>query len=101
VFTQLRNNQPRKGLGQKTANEVLASAPKLSPEEESTIRSKIQVLANRFKNEQAVPIISEQKTQAIEQAIAVVLPPDQETFRKRLAPSHVDMRSHSLCHSYF
>lgn len=87
VFTQLRNNQPRKGLGQKTANEVLASAPKLSLEEESTIRAKIQALANRFKNEQAVPIISEQKAQAIEQAIASVLPPDQETFRKRLAPS--------------
>jgi hypothetical protein len=87
VFTQLRNNQPRRGLGQKTANEVLASVPKLSPEEESTIRSKIQALANRFKNEQAVPVISEHKAQAIEQAIAAVLPPDPETFRKRLAPS--------------
>ena len=87
VFTQLRNNQPRRGLGQKTANEALASAPKLSPEEESTIRAKIQALANRFRNEQAVPIISEQKVQAIEQAIAAVLPPDAETFRKRLAPS--------------
>ena len=87
VFTQLRNNQPRRGLGQKTANEVLAEAPRLSIEEESTIRSKIQALANRFKNDQAVPIISEQKAQAIEQAIAVTLPPDAEMFRKRLMPS--------------
>jgi hypothetical protein len=87
VFTQLRNNQPRRGLGQKTANEALASAAKLSPEEESTIRAKIQAMANRFRNEQAVPVISERKAQAIEQAIAEVTPPDIETFRKRLAPS--------------
>lgn len=87
VFTQLRNNQPRRGLGQKTPNEALASAEKLSPEEESTIRSKIQALANRFRNEQAVPIISERKAQAITQAIAAVTAPDVETFRKRLAPS--------------
>ena len=89
VFTQLRNNQPRKGLGLKTANEVLASRPKLSAEEESTIRGKIQALANRFKNEQAVPVVSEQKAQAIEQAIATVLPPDLATFRKRLMPSMI------------
>jgi len=87
VFTQLRNNQPRKGLGQKTASEVLASRPALSPEEESTIRAKIQALANRFRNEQAVPIVSMRKLQAINQAIEAVRPPDQETFRKRLAPS--------------
>jgi len=87
VFTQLRNNQPRRGLGQKTANEALAAAAKLSPEEESTIRAKIQAMANRFRNEQAVPVISERKAKAIEQAVAEVMPPDGETFRKRLAPS--------------
>lgn len=86
VFTQLRNNQPRRGLGQKTANEALAATPMLSPDDESTIRAKIQVLANRFRNEQAIPIISIAKTQAIEQAITEVSPPDIETFRKRLAP---------------
>jgi hypothetical protein len=86
VFTQLRNNQPRRGLGQKTANEVLATTPKLSMEEESTIRAKIQALANRFRNEQAVPIVSAAKAQAIEQAIKEISPPDIETFRKRLAP---------------
>jgi hypothetical protein len=87
VFTQLRNNQPRKGLGQKTANEVLAASPKLTMEEESTIRQKIQALANRFRNEQAIPVVSERKLQALNQAIEVVMPPDQETFRKRLRPS--------------
>lgn len=87
VFTQLRNNQPRRGLGQKTANEALAVAPKLSIEEESAIREKIQAMANRFRNEQAVPVISERKVEAIKQAIAEVMPSDVETFRKRLAPS--------------
>lgn len=87
VFTQLRNNQPRRGLGERTANEALASAPKLSPEEESTIRAKIQAMANRFRNEQAVPVISERKAQALNQSIAEVMPPDIETFLKRLAPS--------------
>lgn len=87
VFTQLRNNQPRKGLGQKTAKEVLASAKVLSAEEESTIRAKIRALANRFRNEQATPVVCEGKLQAINQAIDVVRPPDQETFRKRLSPS--------------
>ncbi len=87
VFTQLRNNQPRKGLGQKTATEVHASAQTLSPDEENTIRSKIQALANRFRNEQVVPVVSEGKLQAITQAIEVCSPTDQATFRKRLSPS--------------
>lgn len=85
VFTQLRNNQPRKGLGQKTANEALAQAAKLTAEEEQTIRAKISALANRFKNEQAVPIVSARKQEAINQAIDLLCPPDIDTFRKRLA----------------
>lgn len=87
VFTQLRNNQPRRGLRHKSANEALVARPDLTPEEENTIRAKIKALANRLRNEQASPIVSERKLQAINQAIEACSPPDQETFRKRLSPS--------------
>lgn len=87
VFTQLRNNQPRRALSQKTANETLAEAPSLSAEMKSIIQAKIRALANRFQNEQAVPLVCEAKAQAITQAIAAVAPPDPETFRKRLSSS--------------
>jgi hypothetical protein len=85
VFTQLRNNSPRRALHQKTANEVINQAPKLSKEDEQTIRLKISALANRFKNEQAVPVVKARKQDAINQAIDLLNPPDAETFRKRLS----------------
>ncbi len=87
VFTQLRNHQPRRGLSQKSATEAAAQAKQLSPEEEQTIRAKIHALATRLRNEQAVALVSEEKSQAIEQAIAAVHPVDPETFTKRLSPS--------------
>ena len=87
VFTQLRNNQPRRGFEQKTPAEVAEKRPKLSPEEEKSIRAKLHALANRFRNEQALPIMEERKAQALEQAIKAVNPPDKDIFTKRLGSS--------------
>lgn len=87
VFTQLRNNQPRKGLSFKSANEVSQEASPLTLEEEQTIREKIKALATRLKNEQAKPIPSERKVQALAQAVAELKPTTPDIFCKRLSSS--------------
>jgi len=87
VFTQLRNNQPRKGLSFKTANEASAEASPLTSEEEQTIREKLKALATRLKNEQAKPIPSERKHQALAQAVADLKPTSPDVFCKRLSSS--------------
>lgn len=87
VFTQLRNNQPRKGLSNKTANEANAQSQPMTDEERRTIAAKIEALANRLKNEQAQPIVNERKRQALQQALEAVKPPSPDVFLKRLSPS--------------
>ena len=87
VFTQLRNNQPRKGLSLKTANEALAEAVPLTSEEQQTIREKLKALANRLKNEQAKPIPTERKLSALAQAVEALKPPSPDVFCKRLMSS--------------
>ena len=87
VFTQLRNNQPRKGLSWKTPNEASAEAPPLTPEEEQTIREKVKALATRLSNEQAKPVPSERKLEALAQAVEELKPTTPEVFKKRLSSS--------------
>jgi hypothetical protein len=87
VFTQLRNHRPRPYLDHKTPLEAMAAATPLTSEEEQTIREKIAALANRLKNEQAQPFMSERKEQAITQAIDLLQPKNPEVFRRRLLPS--------------
>jgi hypothetical protein len=87
VFTQLRNNQPRKGLSNKTAKEALAEATPLTNEERQTIQEKLKALANRLQNERTQPIVSERKKEALAQAIAELTPPNVEVFTKRLSSS--------------
>ena len=87
VFTQLRNNQPRKSLSSKSANEVSNEAIALTDEEKQSIRDKLNALATRLKNEQAKPLVSERKTQALNQAVDELKPPSADVFRKRLASS--------------
>lgn len=87
VFTQLRNNQPRKSLSSKSANEVSSEAVLLTDEEKQSIRDKLNALATRLKNEQAKPLVSERKTQALNQAVDELKPPSADVFRKRLSSS--------------
>lgn len=84
VFTQMRNHKPRKGLSFKSAQEVADEAAPATPEEEALVRAKLKELADRLKNEQARPIVSEQKKAAIQQAIAKTKPPQPEVFEERL-----------------
>jgi hypothetical protein len=87
VFTQLRNHQPRRNFLNKTATEVLDETRELSEEEKSRIRNRIKELAERFKNEQAQPVISERKKQIIDQVVSELSPPNEEVFRKRINAS--------------
>ncbi len=87
VFTQLRNNQPRKGLSWKTPNEACAEASPLTPEEEQTIREKVKALATRLSNEQAKPVPSARKLEALAQAVEELKPTTPEVFCKRLSSS--------------
>ncbi|MGK5082988.1 hypothetical protein WDW37_06755 [Bdellovibrionota bacterium FG-1] len=84
VFTQMRNHKPRKGLSFKSAQEVVDESVPATPEEEAQVRAKIKELTDRFKNEQARPIVSEQKKAAIQQAITKTKPPQPEVFEQRL-----------------
>jgi DNA replication protein DnaD len=87
VFTQLRNHQPRRILMNKTTTEALDEAKELSKEDKSRIRARIKELADRFKNEQAQPVISERKEQVTDQIIKEINPPYEELLRKRLKAS--------------
>jgi hypothetical protein len=87
VFTQLRSHAPRKSLSNKSATEVMSQIPPATHEETVAAKEKLQELADRFKSEQAQPLLSEQKKVAIEQAIQHAKPKDGELFRTRLKPS--------------
>lgn len=82
VFTQMRNHKPRKGLSFKSAQEAADESAPATPEEEALVRAKLKELADRHKNEQAQPIVSEQKKAAIQQAIAETKPPQPEAFEQ-------------------
>lgn len=84
IFTQMRNHKPRRGLSFKTAKEVMNESIPATPEEEAQVRAKLKELADRLKNEQARPIVSEQKKAAIQQAIAKTKPPQPDVFEERL-----------------
>jgi transposase-like protein/transposase InsO family protein len=87
VFTQLRNNQPRKGMGLKTAQEYLNAHTELPEGEKQRIMDRLNELANRFKNEQAEPITSLRKEQSIAQAVNELQPPNEDRFRNSLKAS--------------
>ena len=87
VFTQMRNQRPRKALFNKSPKDVMDQTPPASPAEVAQVREKLNALANRLKNEQATPIISTQKQAAIEQAVQKTNPPQPEAFAKALKPS--------------
>jgi hypothetical protein len=89
VFTQLRNHQPRRGLNLKSANESLKDACPLSDIEKQKIKDRLRELANRFKNEQATPITSQRKLEAIKQAINDLSPPNPDKFKEALKPSEL------------
>jgi transposase InsO family protein len=84
VFTQMRGHKPRRALSFKTAREVMDETQPATPEEEADTRAKLKALADRLKNEQAQPEVSEQKKAAIMQAINVTSPPQPEVFASRL-----------------
>jgi transposase InsO family protein len=84
VFTQMRGHKPRRALSFKTAREAMNETPPASPEEEADTRAKLKALADRLKNEQAQPEVSEQKKVAIAQAVSVTSPPQPEVFAGRL-----------------
>jgi hypothetical protein len=84
IFTQMRSHAPRASLGGKSSSDVAKNTPPLSQEEMQKIRDEIKALANRFKNESALPIICQAKEQAILLAFELVKPPNQEIFRKRI-----------------
>jgi len=89
VFTQMRNNNPRKCISMKTPAEAMNEAIENPPsaEEIQTIKGKLQEQSDRFKRDEAMPIIGKQKTTAIDIAVNETRPPDEETFRKMLKPS--------------
>jgi transposase InsO family protein len=84
VFTQMRNHKPRASLSGKSAQEAANEAVPASPEEEAQVRAKLKELADRLKNEQTRPIVSEQKKAAIQQAIAKTTPPQPDVFENKL-----------------
>jgi len=84
VFTQMRNHKPRGSLSMKTPLEVMEETPPATPEEERAIREKLKAMADRLKNEQAKPLVSEQKKAAIQQAIERTNPPHPDVFEKRI-----------------
>lgn len=84
VFTQMRNHKPRRALSMKTVTEVMEAIPPATPEEEAAAREKLKAMAERLKNEQATPLVSEQKKAAIAQAIEKTSPPHPDVFEKRL-----------------
>jgi transposase InsO family protein len=84
IFTQMRNHKPRRGLSFKTAQEAMDESPPATPEEEAQVQAKLKELADRLKNEQARPIVSEQKKAAIQLAIDKTKPPQPEVFAQRL-----------------
>lgn len=87
VFTQMRNHGPRKSLSFKSAKEVMDEATQATPEEEATIRENLKAMAERFKNEQAQPIVSAEKAVAIAQAAEKTTPPHRDVFDKALQNS--------------
>lgn len=84
VFTQMRNHKPRKAFSFKTAQEVMDESIPATPEEEALVREKLKALADRLKNEQATPLVTEQKKAAMKQAIEKTSPPQPEVFEKKL-----------------
>jgi hypothetical protein len=84
VFTQMRNHSPRAALSYKSAQEVADTAAPDTPEEEAETRAKLKAMADRLKNDQATPVVSEQKKAAIQQVIAETSPPHPDVFTKAL-----------------
>ncbi|MEK7996506.1 MAG: hypothetical protein AAB403_22120 [Planctomycetota bacterium] len=84
VFTQMRGHKPSKALSFKSPKEAMNESTPATPEEEAVVREKLHALATRLKNEQAQPLMTEQKKAAIEQAIEKTSPPQPEVFAAKL-----------------
>ena len=88
VFTQMRNHAPRSALSFKSAQEVADETMPATPEEIAETRAKLKALADRHKQEQARPEITEQKKVAIAQAASVTAHPHPDVLENRLAPAN-------------
>lgn len=86
IFTQMRNHVPRRSLSWKSPQEVIDQSAAPTPEEEQTIRERLKAMAERLKNEEAVPEVSAEKQAALGQVEQEVRPPDAKAFRRALRP---------------
>jgi hypothetical protein len=88
IFTQLRNHAPRRSLGGRSASDLAKDASPLDEKTVSLIRDEIRALATRFKNEQASPIMTLAKEEALKSALDLLHPPCPDVFLKRLSASY-------------
>jgi hypothetical protein len=87
IFTQMRNHVPRRSLSWKSPKEVVDQSSPPAPEEEQAMRQRLRAMAERLKNEEAIPEVSAEKQAALGQVEQEVHPPDAQSFRRALRPA--------------